>query len=58
MAAPGEVLFTSGNPGTYYSQFRFNQIQGGNGCYGLQNVVSAASPVVTGMIALMLEGLG
>lgn len=55
VAAPGEVLFTSYSPGTYYSQFRFNQIQGGNGRYGLQNAVSAASPVVTGVIALMLE---
>lgn len=55
VAAPGEVLFTSYSPGTYYSQFRFNQIQGGSGFYGLQNAVSAASPVVTGVIALMLE---
>lgn len=55
VAAPGEVLFTSYSPGTYYSQFRFNQIEGGNGFYGLQNAVSAASPVVTGVIALMLE---
>lgn len=55
VAAPGEVLFTSYSPGTYYSQFRFNMLQGGNGFIGLQNAVSAASPVVTGVLALMLQ---
>jgi minor extracellular serine protease Vpr len=55
VAAPGEVLFTSYSPGTWYSQYRFLMIQGGEENYGLQNAVSAASPLVTGVIALMLE---
>jgi minor extracellular serine protease Vpr len=55
IAVPGEVIFTSYSPGTYYSQFEFNQIQGGNGFYGLQNAVSACAPILSGLLALMLE---
>lgn len=55
IAVPGEVIFTSYSPGTYYSQFRFNMIQGGQEYYGLQNAVSACAPLLTGVIALMLE---
>lgn len=42
-------------PNTWYSNFTFNQVQGGNGHYGIQNAVSAAAPLSTGVIALMLE---
>ncbi|MCB0842124.1 MAG: S8 family peptidase [Bacteroidetes bacterium] len=55
VAAPGEVLFTSYSPGTWYSQYRFLMIEDGEEKYGLQNAVSAASPLVTGVLALMLE---
>ncbi|MEO1451412.1 MAG: S8 family peptidase, partial [Bacteroidota bacterium] len=55
VAVPGEVIFTSYSAGTYYSQFRFNMIQGGQEVYGLQNAVSACAPFLTGVIALMLE---
>ena len=53
--APGEVWFAPYSPNTYYANFQFNMIQGGNGLYGLQNAVSAAAPVAAGVIALMLE---
>lgn len=54
-AAPGEVLFGAYSPNTWYSNFVFNQVQGSNGHYGIQNAVSAAAPLSTGVIALMLE---
>ncbi len=53
--ASGEVLFAPYYPDTFYENFEFNQVQGGNGFYGLQNAVSAAAPVSCGVIALMLE---
>jgi hypothetical protein len=40
---------------TYYENFTFNVLQNSNGLYGIQNAVSAASPLATGVIALMLE---
>jgi hypothetical protein len=55
VCAPGEVLFTTYDPKSFYSTARFNLIQGGQGHYGLANAVSAAAPIVTGIIALMLE---
>lgn len=54
-ATPGEVCFTAYAPDTYYSNFSFNQVQNGGGLYGIQNAVSAAAPIATGVIALMLE---
>lgn len=54
-AAPGEVLFGPYSPGSFYSRIDGNKIAGGNGLYGIQNAVSAAAPLVTGTIALMLE---
>lgn len=54
-ATPGEVCFAAYSPDTYYANFDFNVIQGSNGLYGIQNAVSAASPIATGVIALMLE---
>ena len=55
MCAPGNTVFTTYSPTSYYSAFRFNQILGGGGFYGAQSAVSAAAPQVTGIIALMLE---
>jgi minor extracellular serine protease Vpr len=54
-AAPGEVLFGPYSPGTFYARNAFAQAQGGNGLFGIQNAVSAAAPLSTGVIALMLE---
>lgn len=54
-AAPGEVLYAAYSPNTWYSNFEFNIIQGSEGNYGIQNAVSAAAPLSTGVIALLLE---
>ncbi|MEZ4802069.1 MAG: S8 family serine peptidase [Gelidibacter sp.] len=53
--APGEIIFAPYSPNSYYSSFSFNQVQGGNGLYGIQTAVSAAAPLSTGVIALMLQ---
>ena len=53
--SPGEVFFAPYSPNTYYSNFEFNMVQGGNSLYGIQNAVSAAAPLACGVIALMLE---
>ena len=55
VAVPGEVLFTSYSAGTFYHWNSHLLINDGNGLYGLQNAVSAAAPVLTGVLALMLE---
>ncbi len=52
---PGEVIFSPYSPNTYYANFDFNLVQGGNGLYGIQTAVSAAAPLACGIIALMLE---
>ncbi|MBR9922635.1 MAG: S8 family serine peptidase [Bacteroidetes bacterium] len=54
-AAPGEVLFGAYSEDTWYAQFESSLVQGGGGFYGIQNAVSAAAPLTTGVIALMLE---
>ncbi len=54
-AAPGEVLFGPYSNGSFYSRFRTNRVVGGNDLYGTQNAVSAAAPLTTGIISLMLE---
>ena len=55
LAAPGDSLFTTYNPTSYWATFRFNMIQDGLGKYGRQNAVSAAAPFTTGVVALMLQ---
>ena len=55
IAVPGELSVGAYSPNTYYSQFRFNMMQGSNGLYGLQNAVSGAAPTLTGFVALMLQ---
>lgn len=55
ICAPGDSLFTVYAPNSYWATFRFNEIQDGNGFYGRANAVSAAAPIVTGIIALMLQ---
>lgn len=54
-AAPGEVCFGAYMPNTFYGNFEFNIVENSNGFYGIQNAVSAANPLSTGIIALMLE---
>ncbi|WP_169718941.1 S8 family peptidase [Aequorivita capsosiphonis] len=54
-ATPGEIAFCAASPDTYYSRSRNILVQGGNGLYGIQNAVSAAAPLATGIMALMLE---
>lgn len=52
---PGEVCHAAYGADSYYSSFEFNTLQNSNGFYGIQNAVSAAAPLTTGIIALMLE---
>ena len=54
-SAPGDSVFTTLNPTSYFATFRFNHIQDGNGFYTRASAVSAAAPQVTGIIALMLQ---
>ena len=53
--ASGEVCHAAYSDNTYYENFPFNVLQNSNGLYGIQNAVSAAAPLSTGVIALMLE---
>jgi hypothetical protein len=55
VVAPGDSLFTTYNPSSYWATFRFNLINDGDGLYGRASAVSAAAPIATGIIALMLE---
>jgi hypothetical protein len=55
VSAPGNSVVTTYSPTSYWATYRNNLIQGGNGLYGIANAVSAASPIVTGIIALMLQ---
>jgi minor extracellular serine protease Vpr len=55
VCAPGDSVFTVYNPTSYFATFRFNKIQDGLGFYGRQSAVSAAAPITTGVIALMLQ---
>jgi minor extracellular serine protease Vpr len=56
VAAPGQHVMTAYNPKSYWATFRSNLVAGGGtGLYGRASAVSAAAPVVTGVIALMLE---
>ncbi|MET0754155.1 MAG: S8 family serine peptidase [Pyrinomonadaceae bacterium] len=54
-SAPGDMVFTTLNPTSYWATFPGNHIQDGNGFYTRAGAVSAAAPQVTGIIALMLE---
>ncbi len=54
-AAPGEMLFAPYYPDSWWSSARFNLVQNGNELYGRQTAVSAANPLVAGVICLMLE---
>ena len=53
--APGDSLFTTYNPTSYWATFRFNLIQDGLSKYGRASAVSASAPFATGVVALMLQ---
>lgn len=55
VSAPGDRIVTAYNPKSYWATSRFNLINDGRGLYGIAGAVSAADPIVTGIIALMLE---
>ena len=55
VAAPGNNLFATYAPKSEFATFRSNLIQDGGGFYGTQSAVSAAAPIVTGIVALMLQ---
>ena len=55
VSAPGDRIVTTYAPRSYWGTLRGNLIAGGDGLYGMAGAVSAAAPVVTGIIALMLE---
>lgn len=55
VSAPGDSLITCYNPSSYWATFRFNLIHGGQKSYGRASAVSAANPIVAGIVALMLE---
>ena len=46
---------TTYNPASWWATFRWNLIHDGGGFYGAASAVSAANPIVTGIIALMLD---
>ena len=55
VSAPGDRIVTAYAPASYWASFRWNLIADGGGLYGMAGAVSAAAPVVTGIIALILE---
>lgn len=55
IAVPGELNVGAYSANTFYSRFSHLLVEGGNSLYGIQNAVSGAAPVLTGMLALMLE---
>ena len=55
VSAPGDSVFTTYNTNSYWETFQFNLIQDGQGLYGRASATSAANPIVTGIIALMLQ---
>ena len=55
VSAPGDRIVTSYAPESYWATTRGNLIAGGDGLYGTAGAVSAAAPIVTGIVALMLE---
>ncbi|MDD9984608.1 MAG: S8 family serine peptidase [Gammaproteobacteria bacterium] len=55
VSAPGDRIVTTYAPRSHYATYRSNLIEDGGGLYGMAGAVSAAAPVVTGIIALMLE---
>lgn len=55
VSAPGDRIVTTYGPRSYWASFPHLLIEDGDGLYGMAGAVSAAAPVVTGVIALMLQ---
>ena len=55
VSAPGDRVITTYAPRSHWATFPHLLIEDGGGLYGMAGAVSAAAPVVTGIIALMLE---
>ena len=55
VAAPGDSLFTTYAPQSYWATTRGNLVASAAGTYGRASAVSAANPIVTGVIALMMQ---
>ena len=55
VSAPGDRIITTYAPRSHWATFPHLLIEEGDGLYGMAGAVSAAAPVVTGIIALMLE---
>jgi minor extracellular serine protease Vpr len=55
VGSPGDRIMTTYAPLSYWHTFRFNLVNDGGGFYGTAGGVSGAAPIVTGIVALMLE---
>ena len=55
VSVPADIVITTYPPKSYNATFRSSLIQGGNGLYGVFNSVGAANPLLTGVVALMLQ---
>ena len=55
VSAPGDRVVATYAPRSHWASARYLLIQDGSGLYGMAGAVSAAAPVMTGIIALMLE---
>lgn len=55
LSAPGDRTVTTYAPRSYWATLRGNVLQGSAGYYGIAGAVSAAAPITTGAIALMLQ---
>ena len=53
--APNGICFEAYSPNTFYSNATFNQVQGSNGLYGVQNAVSASAPSYPEEIRTLLQ---
>ena len=55
VSAPGERTITTYAPDSEWGTYRGNMVADGGGLYGMASAVSAAAPVTTGIVALMLQ---
>ena len=55
VSVPGNTNISTYAERSYFASFQHTLINGGEGKYGMQGAVSGAAPVLTGIIALMLE---
>lgn len=55
ISSPAEEIVTAYDPKSYWATARFNEINDGNGFYGMGGANSSSNPVTAGVIALMLQ---